>query len=188
MVGGMNKYTLVLIGIIVGAPAGYYGLETMFGNPGRAETTLGLFEKYCIPWMQGEAVKPGTEVIALKHLQDETFWVEPESYSTVTMRKDTCAITDVLQPMSVAERQTLSGIVADFITNRFPKLRPDTNHGLSTHDEVHLWMQHPIGDARRWGISLMRFQATGENASTYLILHWDHGSSSRQQDQDSPNP
>lgn len=167
----MKKYVLVLIGIIIGAPAGYFGMKTIFGEPDRVESTLRLFEKYCVPWSHGEAIEPGTELANLPHLRNETFWVESESYSTVTISQRTCAVSDILKPMSIAEREALSRIASDFVANRFPMLRPDTNHGLDTWDEVKMWMEHPIGDNRRWGISLMRVDPSGESSYTDLRLY-----------------
>lgn len=167
----MKKYTLILIGVIIGAPSGYYGMEAMFGAPYRPESTLALFEKYCLPWMRHKVIEPGPELIDLPHIRSETFWVEPESYSTIMISQRSCAVSDILLPMSDDERQALSEIASDFVIRRFPTLHTDPNHGLDTWDEVKMWMEHPVGDARRWGISLMRVQSTEESSYTDLRVY-----------------
>lgn len=127
----------------------------------RPLAVLRMFKSHCVPFAEGKPVDPetGLDLVSLQGTPDRA-WADRSL--TLEMSDLSCSISDVLDPMNRVEQAALALMVPALVTQNFPQLRWDDNHGATNWDRFDLWVEHPVGDPRRWGVMLVRFMPEDE--------------------------
>jgi hypothetical protein len=150
----------------IGLPLGYFGREALEQPPDRAAAMVQLFETYCLPLAFRNSAPTMDALVKLTGMQIVNQWVDPKSKLMVELTEGHCKVSDSLAFMNNAEREKLDAAIPLAIKSDLPKLKETAVEGMEGWDSFRIWSDA----SRTFGVSLSRFETTGQDARTELTL------------------
>jgi len=171
----MRRGPLILSVTILAAILGGFTLGAMLSGQKEYQddpvlVALDLFREICIP------VSNGARPPFLQNKFDFTIselgptWIDRPTGMSATVSDLGCSVSDVLNPLSIANRDRFAATAAAHTIEVFPQL---SHHDVDAPEGWELyraWMSHPSGDPRRWGILLYRGGQAIGRPETFLSI------------------
>lgn len=159
----------VLVSVVAaGLAAGWLGRAAW--EPSRPEAMLTLFRDHCVPFARAATpVQPRSPLRQLRIDNAREYWGDPRSRLVVEHAGRTCAVTDIIAPLSDAEAAELHTLVREAVAKDFPGLMVEDANELGW-DIFVLWHNGaPPGTRDRWGVTLARVPSS-QGGQTSLSL------------------
>lgn len=155
-------FALALFGFV----AGYWTVD-LFQAVDRGERAVELFDTYCLSDVDGERAEADDALIPLSY--PEGTWADPAGTLVVQTTPEQCRVSDILEFLTVEEWETVEARIPGFVEQRFPRLTADPDHGVNW-DSFLLWVEYPIFDPKRWGVTAYRYDFGDGNRQSALVI------------------
>lgn len=142
-------------------------MEQTHGEVDRLAAAKRLFTSYCLPMARGIMPDEFDGFVEV-HIPN-ALWVEPKSKMGIALSERRCKITDILQPLSEAEIDTLAAWTAAMIAEEFPQLALDPGARLDSWRHFYAWVEGDLHHPQRWGVTFASF-AFGGDEQTFIQL------------------
>lgn len=166
----MRRSVFLAIVVMLGLPTGFLVRSELEANPDRATQAIELFKTNCIPFGRQQKTPPMSGLVRVASVGKSESWADPQSQLLLELDRRSCTISDALTHMNAVERASWAEQASEMVTDSFPMLRKEEIPMAARWDLFLSWFEFGRQDPRRWGVTLIRWAESGEEATTLLRL------------------